>query len=252
MDDIPAIIIGNDNITLNYFCMKLKLAKAMGPVRPGQFVMVKIPGSDVFLRRPFSIYESARNTITVMYRVVGKGTELLSGLEPDQKTFVLGPLGNGFNIRQRDEYLIIAGGIGIAGVRLLAKTLKQKARIFYGCSTKEELKVIEDLSRYNPSISTLDGSAGVKGNVVALFAKYMTGIAGKDAEVFTCGPDGMVRGLRKILEKTGTACQVLVEERMACGIGLCFGCVIKTVDEKEPYKRTCKEGPVFDLWQISQ
>jgi dihydroorotate dehydrogenase electron transfer subunit len=70
-------------------------------------------------------------------------------------------------------------------------------------------------------------------------------------EVFTCGPEGMVKSIRKEIENMKTPCQVLVEERMACGLGLCFGCAVKTIDEKEPYKRACKEGPVFDLWQIS-
>src|SRR5512138_1701071 len=109
MDDIAAIIISNENVTSNYFRMKLKLAKAMGPVRPGQFVMVRVPDSEIFLRRPFGIYECAGRTMSIVYRVVGKGTEALSKLDPDQKTFVLGPLGNGFRIEKRDEYLIIAG-----------------------------------------------------------------------------------------------------------------------------------------------
>ena len=196
MDDIAAIIISNDNLTLNYFRMKLKLAKRMESIRPGQFVMVRVPDSEIFLRRPFGIYEYAGSTISIVYRVVGKGTEALSKLKPDQKTFVLGPLGNGFHISEREEYLIIAGGTGIAGVHLLATTLKKKARIFYGCSTKEELKVIEDLSRYSPSVTTLDGTAGEKGNVVALFSKYMKGVVKKDVEVFTCGPEAMTTSLR--------------------------------------------------------
>ncbi len=252
MDDIAATIISNDNLTSNYFRMKLKLAKPMGPVRPGQFVMVRVPDSEIFLRRPFGIHECEGGSVSIMYRVVGKGTDVLSKLEPEQKTFVLGPLGNGFDIGRRDEYLIIAGGIGVAGVHLLATTLKQKARIFYGCSTKEELRVVEDLSCYSLSIATLDGTAGEKGNVVTLLSRYMRGIGKRNIEVFACGPEAMTTSLRRLLEKRRTPCQVLVEERMACGIGLCFGCVVKTIDEKEPYKRTCREGPVFDLWQISQ
>jgi dihydroorotate dehydrogenase electron transfer subunit len=251
MDDIEAKIIENRNVVSNYFLLKLKLSKPMGTIKPGQFVMLKVPDGDTFLRRPFSIYDYGKETVSVVYRVVGKGTESLSRAEKNKKTFVLGPLGNGFNVTKRDEYVIITGGIGVAGVHLLIKSLKKKARIFYGCSNKEELKAVDDILRYNPAISTLNGSRGFKGDVVELFRKEKKTFSGKDVEIFTCGPEGMIKNIRKEIENMKTPCQVLVEERMACGLGLCFGCAVKTIDEKEPYKRACKEGPVFDLWQIS-
>jgi dihydroorotate dehydrogenase electron transfer subunit len=251
MDDIEAKIIDNRNIVSNYFLMKLKLSKTMGMIKPGQFVMLKVPDRDIFLRRPFSIYDYSKETVTIVYRVVGKGTQSLREAKKNEKTLVLGPLGNGFNIKKRDAYVVITGGIGVAGVHLLIKGLKSKARLFYGCSSKEELRVIDDIMRFNPEISTLDGSDGFRGDVVTLFRKQKKTFEGKNVEIFTCGPEGMIKSIRKEIEDVKTPCQVLVEERMACGLGLCFGCAIKTIDEKEPYKRACKEGPVFDLWQIS-
>jgi dihydroorotate dehydrogenase electron transfer subunit len=251
MDDIEARIIENRNVVSNYFLLKLKLSKPMGTIKPGQFVMLKVPDGDVFLRRPFSIYDYGKETVSVVYRVVGKGTEALSRAKKNKKTLVLGPLGNGFTLSGRDEHIIITGGIGVAGVHLLIKSLKKKARVYYGCSSKEELRVVEDVLGYNSAISTLDGSKGFRGDVVALFRKEKKTFSGKNVEIFACGPDGMIKSIRKTIEKWRTPCQVLLEERMACGLGLCFGCVVKTVDEKEPYKRACKEGPVFDLWQIS-
>ena len=251
MDDIEAKIIENRNIVSNYFLLKLKLSKPMGTIKPGQFIMLKVPDRDVFLRRPFSIYDYSKETVTIVYRVVGKGTKSLSEAEKNEKTLVLGPLGNGFSITKRDVYIVIAGGIGVAGVHLLIKSLKDKARLFYGCSSKEELRVIDDIVCFNPAISTLDGSEGFKGDVVTLFRKQKKAFEGKNVEIFTCGPEGMIKSIRKEIENAKTPCQVLVEERMACGLGLCFGCAVKTIDEKEPYKRACKEGPVFDLWQIS-
>ncbi len=251
MDDIEAKIIDNRNIVSNYFLLKLKLSKTMGTIKPGQFVMLKVPDRDIFLRRPFSIYDYSKETVTIVYRVVGKGTQSLSEAKKNENTLVLGPLGNGFSITKRDAYIVITGGIGVAGVHLLIKSLKNKARLFYGCSSKEELRVIDDIMRFNPEISTLDGSDGFKGDIVTLFRKQKKALEGKNVEIFTCGPEGMVKSIRKEIEKTKIPCQVLVEERMACGLGLCFGCAIKTIDEKEPYKRACKEGPVFDLWQIS-
>jgi dihydroorotate dehydrogenase electron transfer subunit len=251
MDDIEARIIENHNIVSNYFLLKLKLSETMGMIKPGQFVMLKVPDRDIFLRRPFSIYDYGKETITVVYRVVGKGTKALSEAKINEKTLVLGALGNGFGITKRDVYIVITGGIGVAGVHLLIRSLKNKARVFYGCSSKEELCVIDDIARFNPAVATLDGSEGFKGDVVTLFRKQKKALEGKNIEIFTCGPEGMIKSIRQEIENTKTPCQVLVEERMACGLGLCFGCAVKTIDEKEPYKRACKEGPVFDLWQIS-
>ena len=250
MDDIEATIIQNKHIASNYYMLKLRLSGSMGKALPGQFVMLKIPGSEVFLRRPFSIYAYNNNTLTLMYRVVGKGTEILGKCLKNEKTLVLGPLGNAFHIRKADKYIVAAGGIGIAGVHALIKRLGRKASIFYGCTNKEELPLINDMLHLNPMVSTLDGSYGFKGNVIELLGGCIESAKGEDRQIFVCGPDGMVRNLRKLIEKDRTPCQVLVEERMACGLGLCFGCVIKTIDEKEPYKRACKEGPVFDLWEI--
>jgi dihydroorotate dehydrogenase electron transfer subunit len=251
MNDIEAKIIENRNIVSNYFFLKLKLFKPMGAIKPGQFVMLKVPDRDIFLRRPFSIYDYNKETISIVYRVVGKGTQSLSEAKKNEKTLILGPLGNGFSITKRDAYVVITGGIGVAGVHLLIKSLKEKASLFYGCSSEEELCVIDDIMCFNPEISTIDGSVGFRGDVVTLFRNQKKALEGKNVEIFTCGPEGTIKSIRKEIEKTKIPCQVLVEERMACGLGLCFGCAIKTIDEKEPYKRACKEGPVFDLWQIS-
>ena len=251
MDDREARIVSNENVTANYYLMKLRFDGPVEKPRPGQFVMIKVPDRDVFLRRPFSIYDSGDKTISIMYRVVGKGTLALSHAVRGEKVLVLGPIGNGFNIAKRDACIVVTGGIGVAGVHLLLKHLGKKAVLFYGCADEDETAAIEDLMGFNPHIATLDGSLGFHGNVIAMLEKQIKTFAEQDIEVFTCGPEGMVKGLKKTLAKQKIPCQVLMEERMACGLGLCFGCVVKTTDENEPYKRACKEGPVFDLWQIS-
>lgn len=260
MDDIEARIIENKNIVSSYFLLRLRLTKPMGKITPGQFVMLKIPGNEVFLRRPFSIYDYNGSVLAVMYKVVGKGTEYLSKAGKDVLTFVLGPLGNGFSISKRGAYLIVAGGIGIAGVHSLIKRLDKKAAVFYGCSNKEEVALLNGIEHLNPMVSTLDGSCGFKGTVIELLIKHLNPplpafIKGEQArlgaELFVCGPEGMLKSLKDMVKQDKIPCQALVEEKMACGLGLCFGCVKKTIDENEPYKRVCKEGPVFDLWEIS-
>jgi dihydroorotate dehydrogenase electron transfer subunit len=251
MVDTEARIIENQNIVLDYFLLRLKPVKTMGKVRPGQFVMLKIPGNEVFLRRPFSIYDYDKDILTIMYKIAGKGTELLSKTGKDTLTSVLGPLGNGFRIGKRDVYLTVAGGIGIAGIHFLIKELNGKASVFFGCSSHIETALLKDIAHLNPMVSTLDGSYGYKGNVVEMLKNHLETLENKDQEIFVCGPEGMLKSLKASIIKNNIFCQALVEERMACGLGLCFGCVKKTIDENEPYKRVCKEGPVFDLWEIS-
>jgi dihydroorotate dehydrogenase electron transfer subunit len=145
----------------------------------------------------------------------------------------------------------VAGGIGIAGIHFLIKELKGKASVFFGCSSHIETALLKDIAHLNPMVSTLDGSYGYKGNVVEILKNHLETTGNIDREIFVCGPEGMLKSLKTSIDKNKTLCQVLVEERMACGLGLCFGCVKKTIDENEPYKRVCKEGPVFDLWKIS-
>jgi dihydroorotate dehydrogenase electron transfer subunit len=250
MDDIEGKITVNRTVTPGYHLLKVRLSRSMDVPKPGQFVMIRIPGNEVFLRRPFGIYHYEKKMLTIMYKVVGKGTDRLAKTLKDEIVFVLGPLGKGFHIPEKGKYIVVAGGIGIAGVHSLVERLDEGASLFYGCSTKEEVNLINDLAHLNPAVSTMDGSYGFKGDVVTLLRKHLKLKANKGAQIFACGPDAMLKSLKKVLEKEPFPCQALVEERMACGLGLCFGCVKKTVDENEPYKRVCKEGPVFDLWEI--
>ncbi|HOE18008.1 MAG TPA: dihydroorotate dehydrogenase electron transfer subunit [Syntrophorhabdaceae bacterium] len=251
MDDIEGKILSNSSIAPGYHLLRIRLSRSMGTVRPGQFIMVKIPDGEVFLRRPFSIYDYQQGILTVMYKIVGKGTEQLSKASKGTSVLTLGPLGRWFTVDRRNIPVVIAGGIGFAGIYSLIKKLQGKASIFFGCSSKEEIPLLRDAVRFDPLIATLDGSYGFKGNVVQLFKNHLKGLKGKNVEIFTCGPVNMVKSIKGLIVPHKIPCQVLLEERMACGMGLCFGCVMKTTDAEEPYKRVCKEGPVFNLWEIS-
>jgi dihydroorotate dehydrogenase electron transfer subunit len=248
--DVEGVVLANHVVAKGYHLLSLRLSDPMPPARPGQFVMIRVPSPDVFLRRPFSIYEYKRGVLSVLYKVTGKGTNCLSQSLPGAKTMVLGPLGNGFTVMPRHQAVIVAGGIGLAGIRLLCSKLKGKASLFWGCAGKSEIGLIEGLRTDEGYVATVDGSVGCKGNVIELLAQELPRIR-RPLQVFACGPEGMFRSLKGLLRNEQLSCQVLLEERMACGIGICFGCVCKTNDTDEPYKRVCKEGPVFDLWQTS-
>jgi len=251
MHDTIGTVVEKKEVIKGYFYLTMTLALPFQRVVPGQFVMVRVPSADVFLRRPFSIYDYRRGYLKILFRVVGKGTELLSKVESGDKIAILGPLGNGFSLKCDYRAIIVAGGIGVAGIHFFARKMGKSATLFFGCSNISETELFQDLSYLKPFVSTLDGSYGFKGTVIDLLATYLKHHRPHNIHIYACGPEGMIAAMKYLIEKDKIPCQVLVEERMACGMGLCFGCVVKTCDDTEPYKRVCKEGPVFDIWQIS-
>ncbi len=251
MDDMPGIITENSALIPGYHRLTVRLERPLGKVSPGQFVMLKVPDPEVFLRRPFSIYDARDRTVTVMYRVVGKGTDALSRARKKAPVMVLGPLGRGFSIPPAGACLVIAGGIGYAGVRMLLKRLGKRAALFLGITGKTELPLLSDLKGVEVLTATLDGSHGYHGNVVSLLKERFAPHRSQGPTIFACGPKGMIISLKEFLEPDKVPCQVSIEERMACGLGLCFGCIAETKDDTNPFKRVCKEGPVFDLWDLS-
>ena len=208
---------------------------------PGQFYMLRgWEGSDPFLPRPISIADCSDGKLVMLYEVRGKGTHIISGLKPGEKLSLLGPLGNGFPTTSGSRIAIVSGGIGIAPMLYLAKSLHSKADLFAGFRTDPYF--VDSFEPYVDKISltTEDGSAGHKGYVTDIFnpENYDT--------VYTCGPMPMMSALiRKCDGKTSL--HVSMESHMACGIGLCLGCTVSTVRGME---RVCKEGPVFKAEEV--
>jgi dihydroorotate dehydrogenase electron transfer subunit len=250
IDDIEGTIVRNHAVVPGYYRASIRLSRPMPEVRPGQFVMVKIPSAEVFLRRPFSIYTYRSGVVSILYKVVGTGTRELAAVSSGTKVMVLGPLGNGFDLLSGHQPVLVAGGIGIAGIYFLWLACKRKAPLFWGCTSDADMGLLNKIMPDEKRVATIDGSFGCKGNVVELLARELPLIT-RPVQVLACGPEPMFHSLRDLLKDERIPCRVLLEERMACGLGICFGCVTKTLDKTEPYKRVCKEGPVFDLWQIS-
>jgi dihydroorotate dehydrogenase electron transfer subunit len=250
ISDIEGRILRNEALVPGYYLASLRLSTPLPLTKPGQFVMLKVSAPGLLLRRPFSVYDHRGRAVSILYKVVGKGTAALASAGPKEEVMVLGPLGNGFTAIPRHKPVIVAGGIGLAGVRLLWSRLRGKASLFWGCGSDAEIGLVSGLFQCDPHVSTDDGSFGCRGNVIDLFAQHLPQME-RPLQIFACGPRAMFQALRELLASERIPCQVLLEEKMACGLGICFGCVTKTIDEDEPYKRVCKEGPVFDLWQIS-
>jgi dihydroorotate dehydrogenase electron transfer subunit len=256
----------NEEIQRDYFLMKVTLPSSFIEPLPGQFVMIRIAGlHDPFLSRPISIYSFSRGksncAIELLYRVVGKGTQILAGLIRGSQVEISGPLGGSYQVDDKKKNIIfIAGGIGIAPLSLLAEhlcknvCLTKDAMTFYlGAQTAEAIVGLDKLRKlcYHITVCTDDGSVGKKSLVTQAFQKDLKKYAPSDTAVYACGPRAMVQSLAKILSGN-YVCQVSLEERMACGVGACVGCAVAVKDEKgnKAYKRVCADGPVFDLQQI--
>ncbi|HPQ45097.1 MAG TPA: dihydroorotate dehydrogenase electron transfer subunit [Syntrophales bacterium] len=245
--------------------MVLQVPASFMASHPGQFVMVRMEkGGDPFLSRPFSIYSAyshGSNTyIEILYKVVGKGTEAFSELREGDTLKILGPLGKGFDIPPTGKTaVLIAGGVGIAPLSFLAEYYRKNSSgtdviCYLGAGSSESLaglEKIEDLCS-TVKISTDDGSRGYHGPVTEPFKEDMDRYLDDRTRIYSCGPNPMLKSLQKLLLNRTYACQVSLEERMACGIGACLGCVVKiTSDETgEGFMRVCKEGPVFDIHRI--
>lgn len=234
-------IINNTPLTENVWRMTIKGENA-GVAVPGRFINIKIDG--MFLRRPISVCDSEGDTVTVVYKVVGKGTEVLSKLKEGQTLDILTDLGNGYETSVGGERpLLIGGGVGTPPMYMLAKKLiseGKKPTVILGFNTAKEIFFEEEFRALGVKvvITTADGSKGVKGFVTD---------AMKDEEysyVYTCGPEPMLKAVYKTMKTSG---QFSFEERMGCGFGACMGCTCKTITG---YKRICKDGPVLQKEEI--
>lgn len=259
-------VLTNEEIRHDFFLMKIGLPAEFDEPLPGQFVMIRIVGLlDPFLSRPISIYSYSMRkngcTIELLYRVAGKGTSILAGLMEGSQVEISGPLGGSYVVDPtRKNFVLVAGGIGIAPLSLLAQQLCKtaccdpEAMTFYlGAQSAEAIVGLDHLRKYcyNVIVCTDDGSLGKKSLVTAAFQKDIKKYEPADTAIYACGPKPMLRSLSVILGEK-YFCQVSLEERMACGVGACVGCAVAVKDEQggKAYKRVCADGPVFDLKDV--
>jgi dihydroorotate dehydrogenase electron transfer subunit len=259
--------------------MRLACPDAAQHARPGQFIMLQVSEhTDPLLRRPFSVCSALGAFVDILYKVVGKGTAAMASWQPEQRVSCIGPLGNGFNIAEPPGHAyLVAGGIGIAPLLFLLETLVQhnsggSKAVFMGGKTAVDVAVLEDFSLLNQKhiqYATEDGSRGVQGLVTDLFANHLTEAGRQNSQracIYGCGPVPMLSALSKIAEQHGMDCQLSLESRMACGIGACLGCAVKTKALAESavssgaghhapsgyyYKRVCADGPVFNSRELA-
>lgn len=207
----------------------------------GQFINIKLDG--LYLRRPISVCDKDDKSVTIIYKVVGKGTEQMTKMSPGEQLDVLTGLGNGYDLSlSGDKPLLLGGGVGVPPLYLLAKQLKNQGKnvsVVLGFNTKSEVFYEDEFKKLgcNVTVTTVDGSYGVKGYVTNAYPDEYT-------YFYTCGPEPMLKSVYKTSLTEG---QMSFEERMGCGFGACMGCSCKTITG---YKRICKDGPVMKKEEI--
>ncbi|MBO4678147.1 MAG: dihydroorotate dehydrogenase electron transfer subunit [Lachnospiraceae bacterium] len=221
--------------------------------KPGQFVMVYPKDASTILPRPISICEVCGDTLRLVYRVQGKGTREFSLYKEGESVKVLGPLGNGFPVEagKGKKSILIGGGIGVPPILELAKALKGEDVTILAGYRNSDMFLDEDFKKQAPlEVATEDGSVGVKGNVMDVIREKNL----KCDVIFACGPMPMLRAIKKYAEENGVTAYISLEERMACGVGACLGCVCKTTKKDEHSHvnnaRVCTEGPVFEASEV--
>lgn len=247
-----AKILSQNKIADGIYSMWIETAAAK-EAKPGQFIDVYVNDDSKLLPRPISICEVKDDSLRIVYRVVGGGTKIMSTYEEGDEIQIIGPLGNGFDMRD-GKAILVGGGIGIPPMVELAKNLSEKIgkeNVISVMGYRDELFLTDELEQFSTVvIATEDGSTGTKGTVIDALDEN-----GVDGDVlYACGPIPMLKALKDWANGKGIECQISLEERMACGIGACLACVCKTKEKDEHSnvcnKRICKDGPVFDANEI--
>jgi len=277
-------IVSNERDTDLYFRLVVRAPRIAPLIQPGQFAQVRVlPMKDALLRRPFSIFQVTGDTFSILYKIVGKGTEVLSRMGPGEELSVIAPLGHGFTVPKRggETPLLVAGGYGMAAMYLLAQRSPQRGIVFVGGRRRVDILCEKEFRAlgWDVRVTTEDGSHGKKGLVTKPLIEELRRSRGDEAQIkkaksgkwkaemsqslltsaptgrkikiFACGPTGMLKAVGKIAEEFKVPAELSMDEHMCCGVGVCLTCVIpvKTGDGWE-YQRTCTEGPVFDAREI--
>ncbi len=277
---IKAKIIKNQ-VANNYGHCVFDAHEIASIARPGQFIEVKVNnGGDPLLRRPLGVHKVRGEKVEVLYEIVGRGTQILSEKKPGEYLDVIGPLGNGFRfdppvfplskggIEGGSTPILVAGGMGVAPLVFLAEKLmeskiqnpKSKIIVLIGAKTKNGILCEKEFKKFGceVKIATDDGSLGFHGRVTDLLNSILrvSSLEPRIPSIYACGPKPMLKELCGITAKYNVPAQVSLESHVACGIGACLGCVVKTNDGIRStndgfiYKRVCQEGPVFNAKEV--
>lgn len=262
-------VIEKKALSQGNYVISVRAPEVARECRPGQFVMISdCTGSSLpfpLLKRALAVYSVTPERgepciIDLLLKVVGQGTSRLASLETGDSTSVIGPLGNGFDLApaRAKTNVVVAGGTGIASVYLLTRRLLEggeDVRLAYGGRSRADLVCLDDFRNLGMPVqaTTEDGSFGIPGLVTEALRALTSGLDRDRLNLFTCGPNAMMKAVSRFAEDHDIPCQISVEVRMGCGFGVCLGCSVKTVSG---YQLACCHGPVFQsrdfIWEPNE
>ncbi|HBR14075.1 MAG TPA: hypothetical protein DD723_00830 [Candidatus Omnitrophica bacterium] len=246
-------VISNEKLCPRFYRLCLDAKSIVKEIKPGQFIHIRVSdGLEPFFRRPFSVYR-AQKYVEIFYEPVGPGTKMLATKKKGDVLDVLGPVGNPFHMPPpgTKQVVMVAGGIGVAPFLILSDALKKAKNLelvlLYGGRTKDHVWPMKEFKQNGCKVfvATDDGGVGVKGRVSALFSKINTDP--RTTFIYTCGPHAMMHAVQDFAKKHHIQGEAACEEVMACALGACLGCSIKTT---KGFKTVCYDGPIFDLQEV--
>ena len=260
--DITTSVLDNRDLGNGNYLLEFRSPEMAGAMDPAQFFMIGVPGAETLLRRPFSacglpgtFEDRPDDALQVLYRVFGRGTELLASLKAGAAITVLGPLGRGFQPPADPDTrpVFVAGGIGCAPFPALATRLRGShpaPLMYYGARGAADLPLTDWFREHSHELvlATEDGSVGRTGRVTEPLAEMLSETRPAGLHVYACGPEPMLRAVAALVREHGVVCDLALEAHMACGFGVCLGCVVpvRPADGGEMrYERCCVEGPVM-------
>ncbi len=258
--DLHTVILSNEAVAEAHYLLRCECPEIAQHARPGQFVHVMISqDTGMLLRRPFTVYTVDGREITMLYQIIGEGTQRLSEMRAGETLQVLGPLGRTFDFTKKpDPAILVGGGAGIASLMLLAVALRKSGIHtlgLVGAQRHARLLSVKDLGSIDIEvhIATDDGSIGHHGYVTDILTDLLENTAWQRPTVYACGPHGMLSAVAKITADFEVPTQIAMENRMGCAMGVCLGCVcpVRTSPNTIEYQRVCTEGPVFNAIDIA-
>ena len=261
VQDFATPVLRNVDLGRGNWLLEFAAAGVAEAMRPAQFFMIGVPGSDVLLRRPFSVCglpgtfdDRPAGAVQILYRVFGRGTALLASLGPGARVQVLGPLGRGFAMPESSDakIVLVAGGIGSAPFPAFLADLHRagrRATMIYGARTAGDLPLLEWFRERcdGVAVTTDDGSLGERGVVTGPLGELLRGPDRGRLHLYACGPSPMLKAVARAALEARVTCDLSLEAPMACGFGVCLGCVVPTRRDggEVRYERVCVEGPVM-------
>ncbi len=254
---VEARVLEHRDYAAGYRLLVFEAPGIAATVSPGQFVHVRVPGLEAsVLRRPFSVFRAGESSVSILYKVVGHGTRVLTHVPEGSAVSLIGPLGTGFPPCPAGAVpVLVAGGYGVAPLYLLATRSESKGSLFVGGRTATDILCrteFEELG-WDVHVATEDGSLGTEGMVTDALNAWLESTSGdRLLHICACGPDGMLRAVGEKAVASGIQAWLSLDKHMGCGVGACLACVqkVRGQDGQVAWTRVCKEGPVFDAREV--